>query len=474
VLTVERPPVTWGDRGASTLATLGVVIVAALLVTGAVVGVAAYPGSISSALCRFAAAAGLSPGSCDAAAPEAVAPKTDEDFRPPVCMLEETSEQYSAEVKVWFLSFGENSGFIVQEFSDGTVRATATDGASVGAGGAITSKTFDAGKLGGGDNAGVDIDLGGGLKFSYGDTWEFESADQWKDMKGQLDDYLLQQEMLKQEGGAYAVMAMGWEDPPKPAQVSFTKLELEAALNASAGLREPTGTVGDDGKETFIDPNVGVTLEASAGTAVILETNHETGEQSWTFELTGSGSVGAEAVVGQVQAEGEIQGALTVTRNKKGELTQIVMQTSHEGGFAGGFGNDTSENVSGSGDHTETDSTVTTTTLDVTDSNRSTVEDWLGARSTGATLALPFAAAVPDAPSDDPFQQLLYEQARTSAITYHNVSDKWEFEAAVKKGWQFGMAISGETATSSATDANFLGAPGTDGTRPLIPDSTCK
>lgn len=463
------------DRGASTLETLGIVVVAALLVTGVTFSMAAYPGMITTALCRFTAAVGLGPGGCEGGDSQAEDPVTDDDFRPPVCMLYEESEQYSAEFKVWFFTFGENSGFIVQEFADGSVRVTATDGAGIGAGGSVSSSTFDAGKLGDGDNAGLDIDLGGGVKFSYGDTWVFDDRDQWEEMEEQLDDYLLQQEMLKHEGGVWAAKSMGWKEQPKDPEVSYVRTELELSLEAALGLRDPLGPAGPKGEQEFLDPNVGLTLEAKAGGAVIVETNHDTGDQSWTYEVSGSAAAGAEVVVGQGSVQGAVKGAFTVTRGEDGDVTQLVFQSTREVGVSGGLGNDTFDQAGGSTGRTETDSYVTTTTLDVTDENRDLVDTWLAERNdAGVALTLPFGAMEPRDPSDDPFLQLMYEEATMSQLTYHNVKDKTEFEAAIKKGWEFGFAVSAENATASLTDANFLGAPGQDGTRVILPDTECK
>lgn len=462
------------DRGIGTAELLGMAAVAVLLVAGVLAGAAAYSPHVQAAFCRLAAVVeGGSGAGCDVpTAPVADGP-TDDDFRPPVCMLHEESEKYSSEVKVWFFTFGQESGFIVQEFADGSVRVTATDGAGIGASGSVSSSTFDAGKLGDGDNAGVDVDLGGGVKFSYGDTWEFDSPEQWQEMKGALDDYLLQQEMLKHEGGVWAAKSMGWKDPPKDPSVTFARVELEVGLEVGLGLREPTGAVDAAGDPEFLDPNVGFNLEASAGTAVVIENNHDTGEQSYTYELTGKGSVGGSVVVGEVEAQGMTQGAFTVTRDKDGNVTELVFNSVREGGISGGLGNDTFD-VGGGGSREESDSTVTTTRLSVDDSNRALVDQWLSERNDyGVALSLPFSAMVPDRPSDDPFLQHLYENATTSVITYHNVRDKWEFEAAVKKGWEFGFSISGEEATADAVDAQFLGAPTRDGGRPMLSDETC-
>ena len=395
---------------------------------------------------------------------------TDEDYVPPACMFHEESEQYSATVKVWFFELGQDSGFVVQEFADGTVRATVTDGVGIGAGGSVTSSTFDLGKLGGGDNAGLDIDLGGGVTFSYGDTWAFDSPEQWGEMKEQLDDYLMQQEMLKHEGGVWAAKSMGWKDPPKDPQVSFAKTELELSLDAAFGLRTPPARRTRPATPEFFDPNLGVTLSATAGAAVVVETNHETGEQSWTYEVSGEGAVRADVVVGHGEAAGKIEGAFTVTRNKDGEVTEVVFQSSREGGVSGGLGNDSFEQASGGGDHSESDAVVTTTRLD--GRRREPRPRRHVARGPQRRRCRGVAAVRRDGP--EPARRTTrswtccYRSATTSQIVYRNVKDSWEFEAAVKKGWQFGFGISGETATADAVDADYLGAP-TQRRHPAVP-----
>ncbi|MCL3859930.1 hypothetical protein [Actinotalea sp. K2] len=464
------------DRGVSSLELLGVVTLVALLVAGVTLGVARYPDHLASVLCRFVVAAGGGAGSCDVGpVPVADAP-TDADFQPGVCMLNSTSEQYNAEVKVWFLSIGDSSGFIVQEFSDGSVRATLTDGASVGASTAVSSNTFDTDKLGDGNAAGLDVNLGGNLTFGYGDTWEFDDAAQWTAMKDQLDDYLIQRVQLQndQYGGValWLWMSDGYVSAPKDPMVSYATIGVDVALDASGGVRVPTGH-DSTGKETFLDPQAGLNLEVSAGGSVVVETNHETGERSYTYELTGSGEAGADAVVAHASGEGEIQGAFTTTYDANGELSELSFKSSYEVGYQASLGNG-SLPVSGSYGEGETTSVVTTTTIGIDDSNRALADEWLSFRNGASqTLSLPFGAMVPDRPSSDPFLQLLYEQGRTSQIAYHGVSDGWEFGLAVKKGWEFGFSISAEEATATKTDAAFLGAPGVDGSRAFIDDALC-
>lgn len=463
------------DTGVGTLEYVGILTLAALLITVSVLGVAGLAPYASSTMCRISAALDGTSGACDTpAVPEA---SDDMDFHPGVCMLAQTSEKYSAEVKIWFIKLSDSSGFIVQEFSDGTVRATLTDGAGVGANASLGSKTFDAGKLGDGDNAGVDVSLGGDLKFEYGSTWNFDSADQWNSMKGQLDDYLIQQQQLKGEGAAgysiYLWLTDGWVDAPKDPSVTYSKISLEAALKASAGARIPGTSKDANGNDKLIDPKLGVNGSLTAGGSVVVMNDKDSGSKSYTYELSGKGTLGGSMIVGHATGEGAVTGAFTTTYDKDGNLAQIAFKSSYEIGGSASLGNSTFKAANGSLKEGETRSVVTTTKLDVTDENRAMVQEWIDGNAAGQTFALPFSAMVPDQPSDDPFMQLMYEQAKLSQVTYHNVKDSWEFGAAVKKGWEFGFNISAEEATATKVDASFLGAPTQDGSRQLVDDALC-
>ncbi|MBF0689496.1 MAG: hypothetical protein IR158_17235 [Cellulomonas sp.] len=462
------------DRGAATLEAYGVVVVAGILVAAMIAGIALYPERISQAFCLLTAVARGDAADCGSTAPPVTDGPTDDDFRPPACMLHEESEKFSSEVKVMFFTFGQDAGFVVQQFADGPVRATVTDGAGIGVSGGITSKTFDVDKLGDGQKAGLDVDLGADLTFSYGDTWEFESFEQWEQMKDDLDYYVAQQYSIRHtENGYLAAKAMGIADPPKDPQTAFSRIELEAGVTAGLGLKHDTGLKDDKGDPQLFDPNIGVGLQASAGTAVVVERDYVTGEESYTYELTAQGSVDGSMVAVSGEAHGMTQGAFTVTRDKSGQATALVFNSVREGGLGWRVGNNSFAAGGGASDD-YSDSTVTSTRLEVDDENRALVDRWLADRNDyGVALALPFEAMVPDRPSDDPFLQHLYEKATTSVTTYENVRDKWEFEATVKKGWEFGFSISGEEATADAVVSDFLGAPGKDGVRTMLPDTEC-
>jgi hypothetical protein len=491
------------DLGASTLETIGMTVVAAALTIGVVVGVSTgvFPERLSAALCRLSTALGVT-GACTGPVPVAGGPD-DADLHPGVCMLKETEESYATAITIGFVEFGENSGFIIQEFSDDTVRATVTDGASFGVTGGVASATFDTDKLGSGNAGGVDVELGANLSFAYGDTWEFENLAEWDAMHDELDAYLMQQTQFKHDvgGGSYVYTWLFGEflEPPKDPQVSFSTVGVEVAVDAVAGVRVPAGanpkpdpkggaskpstTTPDMTKPgstaealadpEYLDPGIGVSLSATAGGEVTVETNHESGEKSYTFALSGSVSAGADAVVAHASAGGTVEGAFTTTYDKDGELTQLAFGSTYALEYEASLGNDALP-VSASTGSGGSQSVVTTTTLAVTDENRAQVERWVSQRATGATLALPFSAMLPTKPSDDPFQQLLYEEGKTSRITYDNVVDEDSFGLAVKKGWELGFSISAKEATATKAEAEFLGAPRSDAVRPLVDDTLCK
>lgn len=475
LLRTVRPRAGVGDSGAGTLEYMGIVALAALLVVATVAGTTNLAPYAAAALCRVTTALEGAGGTCDVPAPPTTA--DDMDFHPGVCMLAETSEKYSAEVKIWFFKLGDSSGFIVQEFSDGKVRATLTDGAGIGVSGNLGSKTFDAGKLGDGDNAGADVSLGGDLKFEYGSTWEFESADQWESMREQLDDYLIQQEQMKGEGALgtsiYNWLTDSWVEAPKDPRISYSKISLEAALKASVGTRIPGTSKDDEGNDKLIDPKLGINGSLTAGASVIVMNDKEAGTKSYTYELTGKGTLGGSMIVGHATGEGSVTGAFTTTYDKDGNLSQIAFKSAYEVGGNLALGNNTFKSAGGKLADGESRSVVTTTKLDVDDANRALVQGWIDDNAAGETFTLPFSAMIPEKPSDDPFMQLMYEKAKLSQVTYHNVKDSWEFGAAVKKGWEFGFNISAEEATATKTDASFLGAPGPDGSRQLVDDAKC-
>ncbi|MFH5822148.1 hypothetical protein [Georgenia sp. AZ-5] len=96
------------------------------------------------------------------------------------------------------------------------------------------------------------------------------------------------------------------------------------------------------------------------------------------------------------------------------------------------------------------------------------------AAASGQPALIPPNAFNPSTPApDDGFSNLLYEEARTSHLLYDNVSDGWSFGAEFALGLKVGANLGSEEKTATVQDANFLGAPGQDGTRPMVGFETC-
>lgn len=471
-----------GDRGAATVEQLGVVVVVALLVVAGTLGFASYGPKLSSQLCDLANEMGLSAGACENASPdspEAQGPDH-EDFRPPVCTLQTNSEQYSAEVKIAFIKFGENSGFVISENSDGTVSVTVTDGGGLGVEGGFGANV--GGKDAEGFTLGANVNFGGGLTYSVGDTWNFDSMDQWEAMEQQLNDYLIDQMILQQPNGAFSFLFRDITEAPKSPTVTTATFGIEGSVSAQAGLRIQDGT--KNGKPKWYSPNLGIYGSGTLSGDVTMTTNHDTNETSETFTFTASGEIGANAGAVNPGLEGEYKDAYKVTRNAEGEITKIEFMRETSGGSGGELDLDSGAfNASDNGGSVsvggkEKQVTVTTTELAVTDDNRDIVDDWVlsnvNAAANGEPAYYPGNAYEPTQPIEgDPLATLLYEEALSSVRVYDNVESGWSFGAEFALGLKFGASFGSSESESTISDAYFLGAPGPDGDRGYIPDETC-
>lgn len=470
------------ERGAATIEQLGTVVIVALLFAAALLGFSTYGPRLEQALCQLATGIGVSAGSCDGVTvPQATDGPTDEDFRPPVCMLQENSTQTNAEVKIAFVTIGDNAGFVVQEFSDGTVQVTATDGGSLGAEGGV------GGSIGGKDSGlGASLDFGGGVTFDAGDTWKFDSMDQWEAMEGDLNAYLAQQVQIQNAGEGAAGLHLwlwlsdGYLDPPRAPEQTTTTIGWEAAVEGQLGARY--NVPGQDGKDdTLLDLNMGLYGEGEIGGDVVFTQNSETGETSKTYGFTMSGEAGVNALILDGGAAGEVKGAYKVTEDAKGNIISVEFMRESAGGIdlemgvgtPGGMDNGGNVGLTGGQD----ERTILTTTIDVTEENRDVVESWLGASNAnalggGGVLISPNLFD-PSVPAQDPFSQLLYEEGLHSRQVYENVSDGWSFGLEFALGLKFGASFGNEETETTIQQAGFLGAPGTDGVRPMVPDETC-
>ncbi len=231
-----------GARGSATLEYAAAFALVAMLVGGTTISarasLPAYGDIVTDAICKVAAAVGMG-GSCSGGTDptDPNTPPTDPSFdpKPTRCKVTEHGEKVNSEVKIAFIKIGENAGFIETTYSDGTVTYTATDGASVGVTGGFGTK-LDIGKL----ERGAKVDFGAGVQFDYGSTWTFANADEAAAMRKQLDDYLVEQEILKHD--PYYAIKFLWSDakePPKPPSQSVTTIETTFDAEGKLGLSLP-------------------------------------------------------------------------------------------------------------------------------------------------------------------------------------------------------------------------------------------
>jgi hypothetical protein len=308
------------DRGSGTIEYLAILLMAGLA-SGLVVTAtaAARPNIVTDTRRLVCAVVG---GGCEAAGPDAqappaaeagVAPPDDEAFRPPPCLVSEVGEIAAAQVKIAFFTIGDDYGFIERTFVDGRVTLTAVDGATIGLIKSGSTRIVDIGRLDDETQLGGKLSVSGGLDLKAGDTWSFASAAEAVAMRDQLDAYLVQQMQIRNAGEGAAGLHLwlwlsnGYLDPPKPAQITYSTVGVDAALSGSFGLQEPIGrTSGGD---------LGTSTRTSAWRRrstprydVTVETNHETGERSYTHTVSGAGSAAGNLTIGEAGVRGTTTG----------------------------------------------------------------------------------------------------------------------------------------------------------------------
>jgi uncharacterized protein YndB with AHSA1/START domain len=469
-----------GARGSATLEYAAAFALVALLVGGTTISarasLPAYGDIVTDAICKVAAAVGMG-GSCSGGTDptDPSTPPTDPSFdpKPTRCKVTEHGEKVNSEIKIAFIKIGENAGFIETTYSDGTVTYTATDGASVGVTGGFGTK-LDLGKL----ERGAKVDFGAGVQFDYGSTWTFANAEEAAAMRKQLDEYLVEQEILKHD--PYYAIKFLWSDakePPKPPSQSVTTIETTFDAEGKLGLSLPFDS--DPNADSGI-PNLQLSdFGLKFGTSGKWTQIHDNVTGNTTY--TTGGEVFGQTTGNVGPLGGELKGILgssiAITRDKDNNIVKVTLVTTREGKAT------SSVNV-GQGDlggkASDSDSasslTVTTASLDVkTPEQRALVNQWLAAQQADPNGYVSPETFFPDRlVQGDEFQNLMYTNATVSNVQYDNVSDKTGFAAEVKLGVAFGIDLSLETTDSRAVDATYLDVPGTNGTRAPVDFPECE
>lgn len=464
----------FGARGVGTLEYVAVLCLASLLIASAVGSLTSTHLDVvaSRAICLVKTA--LDVGGCSTTE-NPTTPTTDPTFdpKPAKCKITEHSEKVNSEIKIAFIKIGENAGFVETTYSDGTVTYTATDGAEVGVTGGFGTK-LDIGKV----ERGAKVDFGAGVKFDYGSTWTFKDADEAKAMRKQLDDYLVEQEILKHEP-TYGIKFL-WSDPkepPKPPGQLVSTIEVKVDGEGKVGLSLPWDS--DPNAKSGI-PNLklaefGLKFGASNKWTQIKDTASGSTTYTTGGEVYGQASGTVGPLAGQLK--GILGSSMAITRDKDNNITKVSLVTTREGKATGTVS-------AGQGDlggkasdaDSASDVTLTTTSLDVTTpEQRDLVNQWLAAQAADPNGYISPQTFYPDTlVPGDAFQNLMFTNATVSNVQYDNVSDKSGFAAEVKLGVAFGIDLSLETTDSKATDATYLDVPGPTGTRAPVDFPECE
>ncbi|AXI73692.1 hypothetical protein DTW94_22330 [Streptomyces cavourensis] len=495
----------WRDGGATATEYLGVVVLVVTLI-GAM-AMAGVGGQIGERIrCAISSLGGGGGGGACAAGggdPEA-RPRTDADYEPKMCQISSVSDTAGGKVKIGWFEWGEEYGFqqkVAQantdvngdgkvDGNDRVVSMTFTDAASAG----VTASTPGV-KLGSLGKA--DVDIGGGIKITNGDTWIFASEEEAQKMRDDIAEMKMWETATK-HGGGYGgnwYSGMKWAEKKQDIErkigdkkISYSTVGLNAYADGGLSVK--------GGDEDELGAKLGG--KAKFSPEVTIARDDVNGNESYTYtaklELEGKLSGNAGPLKGTVGAKQSRTGAITVTRDQKtGKLVRIDMTQTVEdvstsgrvevGGDNGESGADkrggkgsVSDGSGGTGVQVVTNSLVFGKETDATtEAQRTVAEEWLG--GSGNNTA-PFEYLFGDRGMEtrptggDPFEHLMFEEGLSSTMRYLGETDAQDFGFEISLGMSLGFSVSTEQKSQTLTDARFLGAPRGDG-RTYLPYSYC-
>ncbi|WP_069170949.1 hypothetical protein [Streptomyces griseus] len=505
----ERPAPTpyhrsydWRDAGATATEYLGVIVLVAALI-GAL-AMAGLGGRIGEGIrCAISSLTGDGSG-CTAGGNGTAEPKTDDDYEPALCQVSSISDTAGGKVKIGWFEWGEEYGFqqkVAQaktdvnedgkvDENDKLVYMTFTDAASAGLN--ASTPGVKLGKLGK-----ADIDVGGGVKITNGDTWVFTSETDAQKMRDDIEEMKMWETSMKHSGGYGGnwYSGMKWAEKKEAVEkkigdkkISYSTIGINVFADGGLSLKP-----GDDTK-------LGAKLggKAKFSPDVTITKDDVKGNESYTYtaklEIEGKVSGTAGPLGGTAGAKDTRTGALTVTRDQKTgkivriDMTQTVEKTStSDKGEAGGDNGEKGKDKRG-GKGSVTDSSgdtgieVRTNSIvfgkepdKVTEAKRDLAEQWLdGSGNNTAPFEYMFGDhSLEKKPAgSDPFEQMMFQDGLSSTMRYHGEADAQEFGFEVSLGMSLGFSVSDEHKKETLTDARFLGAPRGD-KRSYLPYSYC-
>ncbi|MFI6058544.1 hypothetical protein [Streptomyces sp. NPDC051286] len=494
---------SWRDSGATAMEYLGVIILVVTMI-GAM-AMAGVGGQIGERIRCAISSLGGGSGGCTTGGNNPVAkPKTDADYEPKLCQISSVSETVGDKVKIGWFEWGNEYGFQQKvsqaktdvngdgkvDENDKLVYMTFTDAASVGVN--ASTPGFKLGKLGK-----ADIDVGGGVKITNGDTWVFKSEEDAKKMREDIEEMKMWEASTKYSGayGGNWYSGMKWADKKKDVEkqignkkISYSTIGLnvyaDGGLNISAG------------DESKLSAKLGGKVKFSP--EVTISKDDVNGNESYTYtaklELEGKTSGSAGPLTGTAGAKDTRTGAITVTRDQKtGKIVRIDMTKTVETGSTSDKGEAKGDNGKKDGDkrggkagatdssgdtgiEIQTNSIVFGKDTDkATEDKRAIAEQWLdGSGNNTAPFEYMFGDKSLQQKPDgtDPFEQMMFQDGLSSTMQYHGETDAQEFGFEVSLGMSLGFSLSDEHKKENLTNAQFLGAPQGD-KRTFLPYSYC-
>lgn len=492
----------WRDQGATATEYLGVVVLVVALI-GAL-AMAGIGGRIGEGIrCAISSLTGGG-GGCTTGGGGTAQPKTDADYEPKLCQISNVSDTAGGKVKIGWFEWGEEYGFqqkVAQantdvnedgkvDENDKLVYMTFTDAASAG----VNASTPGV-KLGSLGKA--DVDIGGGIKITNGDTWVFKSEEDAQKMRDDIEEMKMWETSMTHSGGYGGnwYSGMKWAEKKEDIEkkigdkkISYSTIGLNVYADGGLSLKPAD--------ETALSAKLGG--KAKFSPEVTISKDDVNGNESYTYtaklELEGKVSGNAGPLGGTAGAKDTRTGAVTVTRDQKtGKIVRIDMTQTLEGtstsdkAEAGGDNGQKDKDKRG-GKGSVTDSSGDTgievqtnsivfgkETDDATEAKRAVAEQWLdGSGNNTAPFAYMFGDhTLEKKPTGtDPFEQLMFQDGLSSSMRYHGETDAQEFGFEVSLGMSLGFSISDEHKQETLTDAQFLGAP-QGGTRTYLPYSYC-
>ena len=442
-------------------------------------------------VCRAVANVFQLEASCGGGGESAEEPPEEETFEPEKCLMHESGDEYSSVIKIGFIEIGENAGFVVTEYSDGSVTMMATNGAEIGATGG-----FGADAAWGELEAGAKVDFGANVEFDYGSTWHFEDMAQAESFREQLDDYLYDQWAMTHPVCGMGVCmprpTTGAQPPPVPT-TKFSGVALNVDVNAALGISRTTGTAPLT-QASLTEQGIASTLSGSAHWTTTTDTGGTPDDPSddtrtYVTDLSLNSEVTGQVALATGGFGSMVGMSYAVKKDGEGNIIEIqIVSTSEvtggpggnvDGGVTQGQGqNQTGGGGSVSGGTTQGDVVVTETTLAIDPddaASQQTVRDWMGGNGDFEWPGL-ISLNMVDPSTADPdnaFAMLLHNNATSSTIAYDKVTDVAGFALNVKFGLAFGVDFSAENSETTASEATYLGAPRPDGTRPILDYTEC-